>query len=143
MNMAVAALTFVPLLMVSFAHFLWATNNTWPLRNEELLVQTVVGTAGATAMPNRFLIGIMAALVLIAGIVALALGDHTSGGMPLSIIGGLLALVFLARGVLSYTPAWRASHPVEPFATLDRRNYGPLCFWVAAGFAILVVLRVM
>jgi hypothetical protein len=79
----------------------------------------------------------------VAGIIALSLGDPSSGGLGLTALGALLALVFLARGVLSYTPAWRASHPVEPFATLDRRNYGPLCFWVGAGLTILVVLRLI
>ena len=143
MNMLVGALTFVPLLMVAFAHFLWATNNTWPIRNEALLAQTVVGTPGITRMPNRFLTFLVACGVLIAGIIALALADHDSGGFGLTLLGALLAALFLARGLLGYTAGWRARFPTEPFATLDRRNYSPLCLWVGAGFVILDLMRLL
>jgi hypothetical protein len=143
MNMLVASLTFVPLLVVAFAHFLWSIGYTWPIRSEDLLVRTVVGTAGATRMPNRGLMLLAAVAVLAAGIVALALADPVSGGIVLDLAGLVLAAVFAARGVLAYTPAWRAKHPVEPFAALDRRNYAPLCFWVGAGFLILVLMRLL
>jgi hypothetical protein len=143
MSMVIGALTFVPLLMVAIAHFAWSFGNTWPIRSEELLVQTVVGTPGATRMPNRLLILVMAVLVLAAGVIALALADNTSGGLLLTLAGIVLAAIFLGRGVLGYTPAWRARHPVEPFATLDRRNYSPLCLWIGAGFLILVLLRLI
>jgi hypothetical protein len=143
MNMLVGSLTFVPLLMVAMAHFLWAFGSTWPIRNETLLAQTVVGTPGVTRMPNRLLTFAVSVLILAAGIVALSLADHSSGGWGLTALGVVLGLVFLARGVLSYTAGWRARFPTEPFATLDRRNYGPLCFWVGAGFFILVLMRLL
>ncbi len=143
MNMLVASLTFVPLLMLALAHFLWSFGNTWPIRNETLLAQTVVGTPGVSRMPNRFLTFIVSLLALAAGIVALALADHTSGGWWLTLIGALLAIAFIARGVLGYTAGWRARFPTEPFATLDRKNYSPLCFWIGAGFLILVAMRLV
>ena len=143
MNMLVGSLTFVPLLMVALAHFFWALGSTWPIKNETLLAQTVVGTPGVTRMPNRFVTFIVSLLVLAAGIVALALADHTSGGITLTLLGVLLAIVFIARGILGYTPGWRARFPTEPFATLDRKNYSPLCFWIGAGFLILVVMRLV
>jgi hypothetical protein len=143
MNMLVGSLTFVPLLMVALAHFFWALGSTWPIKNETLLAQTVVGTPGVTRMPNRFVTFIVSLLVLAAGIVALALADHTSGGITLTLLGVLLAIVFIARGILGYTTGWRARFPVEPFATLDRRNYSPLCLWIGAGFLILVVMRLV
>jgi hypothetical protein len=143
MNMVVGSLTFVPLLMVAVAHFLWSFGRTWPIRNETLLAQTVVGLPGITRMPNRLLMFAVALLILAAGVVALSLADHTSGGPWLTALGVLLALVFLARGVLGYTPGWRARFPTEPFATLDRKNYSPLCFWIGAGFLILVLMRLL
>ena len=143
MNMLAGALTFVPLLTIAVAHFLWAFGNTWPIRNEQLLVQTVFGAPGAMKMPNRLLTFGIAVLLLIAGIIALSLADHASGGGGLTAIGALLAVVFLGRGVLGYTPQWRARFPVEPFATLDRRNYSPLSLWIGAGFVILVLLRLL
>lgn len=143
MNMVVGSLTFVPLLMVAYAHLLWSIGRTWPIRNETLLAQTVVGTPGITHMPNRLVTFVVSMLILAAGIAALALADHTSGGWWLTLLGALLAAVFVGRGVLGYTPGWRARFPTEPFATLDRKNYSPLCFWIGAGFLILVVMRLL
>ena len=143
MNMVVGSLTFVPLLMVALAHFLWSLGRTWPIRNEVLLAQTVVGTPGITQMPSRLLTFLVSLLLLATGIVALALADHTSGGWWLTALGVLLAIVFIARGVLGYTAGWRERFPTEPFATLDRRNYSPLCLWIGAGFVILVAMRLL
>jgi hypothetical protein len=143
MNMVVGSLTFVPLLMVAVALFLWSIGRTWPIRNEVLLAQTVVGTPGITMMPSRLLMFAMALLLLAAGIVALALADHDSGGAWLTALGLVLAVIFAVRGSLAYTPAWRERFPTEPFATLDRKNYAPLCFWIGAGFLILAVMRLL
>lgn len=143
MNMLVGSLTFVPLLMVAFAHLLWSFGNTWPIRDEALLARTVIGSPGVSKMPNRLLMFAVAVLIFAAGIVALSLADHSSGGWWLTALGVLLAAIFLGRGALSYSAGWRARFPTEPFATLDRKNYGPLCFWIGAGFLILVVMRLL
>jgi hypothetical protein len=143
MNMLVGALTFVPLLTVAFAHLLWSLGNTWPIRNEQLLAQTVVGAPGITRMPNRLLTFVVALAIFAAGIIALSLADHDSGGLPFTLLGVLLALVFIARGGAGYTARWRARFPTEPFASLDRRTYSPLCLWIGAGFVILVVMRLI
>jgi hypothetical protein len=143
MNMVVGSLTFVPLLMVAVAHLLWSLGRTWPIRNETLLAQTVVGLPGITRMPPKVASFAVSVLVLAAGVVALALADHTSGSWWLTALGVVLAAVFIGRGVLGYTPGWRARFPTEPFATLDRKNYSPLCFWIGAGFLILVVMRLV
>ena len=78
MNMLIGSLTFVPLLMVALAHLLWSFGNTWPICNETLLAQTVVGLPGITKMPNRLLTFVVSLVIFAAGIVALALADHTS-----------------------------------------------------------------
>ena len=143
MNMLVGSLTFVPLLMIAFAHLLWSFGATWPIRNAELLAKTVIGSPGITRMPNRLLIFIVAIAILAAGIIALSLADHDSGGLWLSTLGVLLGAIFVGRGVLAYTTGWRRRFPTEPFATLDRRNYAPLCFWIGAGFLLLVLMRLL
>jgi predicted lysophospholipase L1 biosynthesis ABC-type transport system permease subunit len=143
MNMLVGSLTFVPLLMVSVAHFFWSLGVTWPIKTEQLLAQTVVGRPGIKRMPRRISSFIVSVLVLAIGVVALALADHDSGGIWLTLLGAAFAAIFIARGVLTYLPIWREQFPTEPFATLDRKNYGPLCFWIGAGFAILVLMRLI
>ena len=141
MNMIVGSLTFVPLLMLAVALFLWSLGGTWPIRTEALLAQTVIGLPGVTRMPNRLLLFVLSLLMLAAGVAALAAADHDSGGWWLTTIGLGLAALFAARGVLAFTPGWRARFSGEPFATLDRRNFAPLAFWIGAGFLILVILR--
>lgn len=137
--MLIASLVFVLLLAVSLAHLIWAMGRTWPIRDERLLARTVTGFA-ETMPPRVMSLGVAIAL-LVAGICALALADETSGGLLLNVIGMLLALVFLARGVLGYTGWWARMTPIEPFRTLDRRNYSPLCLVLGAGFLLLVVMR--
>jgi peptidoglycan/LPS O-acetylase OafA/YrhL len=143
MSMLVAAIVFVPLLAVAIAHFIWSLGGTWPLRNKELLVKTVYGRPATMKMPPRLLTFAVALLVLGAGIVALALADPEGGGPGLTLIGLLLALLFLARGIAGYTARWRQVFSEEPFATLDRRTYSPLALILGAGYLILVVMRLL
>ena len=142
MNMVVAAIVFVVLLAFAIAHLLWAVGAPWPIRDRELLARTVIGRPGVTRVPWHTAL-VRGALAFAAGIAALSLADHSAGGLGLTLIGVVLAVVFLGRGVLGYTEGWRARFSVEPFATLDRRNYSPLALIVGAGFAILVVMRLI
>ena len=141
MSMLIAALVFIPLLTLSMAHFLWALGGTWPIREEKLLAQTVVGTAGVTHMPPRWVSLGVALLTIGAGILALALADHTSGGTILSILGLPAAAIFLYRGILGYTARWIAKTPEPNFRLNDRRVYSPLCLAIGIGFIVLVILR--
>lgn len=140
MSMLIAALIFVVLLAVALAHFLWSIGSRWPIRDPELLARTVVGKPGVTRVPRLGSL-VLAVLVLAIGIAALSLADHSAGGVPLTLLGVLLAVIFLARGAAGYTARWRAVFSEEPFATLDRRNYSPLCIAIGVGFVILVIMR--
>ena len=140
MTTAAASILFLCLLTVSIAHFLWAIGSKWPIRDPALLAHTVIGAPGVERVP-RLASLIVALLVLAAAAIGSALGDKTSGGLLLTLAGIVLTLVFGIRGVLGYTSWWRARHPVEPFATLDKRIYSPLCLIVAVCFAVLVITR--
>lgn len=142
MIMGIAALVFIPLLAVALAHLIWSLGGSWPIRDKELLARTVTGRPGVTRVP-RLAALVVAVAVLAAGIVALSLADHTAGGLPLTLLGAAIGAVFLARGIAGYTPQWRAHFPIEPFATLDRRQYSPLCLFVGAGFLLLVLTRLI
>jgi hypothetical protein len=141
MSTIIAILVFLPLLTVGLAHLFWALGTTWPIRDEALLAQTVVGRPGITHMPHRLLTALVAVALFAASVVAVGLADKAEGGAARTVLGALLAILFLGRGVLGYTSAWRRRYPAEPFATLDRRNYSPLCLWIGAGFLILVIMR--
>ncbi len=143
MSMLIAAFMFIILLAVSTAHFLWSIGRTWPIRSEKLLAQTVVGFEGIERMPPRLASFAVSLATLAAGIVALALADHDSGGLALSLVGLPLAAVFLARGIIGYTPWWAAKTPEPNFRLNDARVYSPLCLFLGLGFAALVILRLL
>jgi hypothetical protein len=142
MNMIVASIVFVILLAVALAHLLWSFGSRWPIRDPELLAKTVIGRPGVTRVP-RFASFVGAVLVFAAGIVALSLADHDAGEWWLTALGVVLGAIFVGRGALGYTADWQARHPVEPFATMDRKTYSPLCLIVGAGFLILVLMRLL
>ena len=143
MSMVVAALVFVILLTVSMAHLAWSLGWTYPIRNEKLLAQTVVGTPGVQHMPPRWASFGVAVLTLAAGILALSLADHTSGGIPLSLSALPVAAVFLGRGAMGYTQRWARMTPEPNFRLNDRRIYSPLCLVIGAGFVLLFLMRLL
>ncbi|KRA40269.1 hypothetical protein ASD80_12750 [Devosia sp. Root635] len=141
--MLIAAFMFIALLAVATAHFLWSIGRTWPIRGEKLLAQTVVGFKDIERMPPRLASFAVAVATLAAGIIALALADHDSGGLPLSLLGLPLAAIFLARGIIGYTPWWAEKTPEPNFRLNDARVYSPLCLFLGAGFLALVILRLL
>ncbi|MEO8685314.1 MAG: DUF3995 domain-containing protein [Devosia sp.] len=143
MSMLIASLMFVALLAVSFAHFLWSLGRSWPIRDEKLLAQTVVGFEGIERMPPRLASFAVALATLAAALIAAALADHDSGGAGLILLGIPLAAVFLARGIVGYTPWFIAKTPHPNFRLNDRRVYSPLCLALGVGFIVLVVLRLL
>lgn len=142
MSMLIAAFMFIPLLAVSVAHLLWAMGRTWPIRDGKLLAQTVIGAPGIERVP-RLPSLIVAAATLAAGIFALSLADHTSGGAWLSVLGLVCAAVFLVRGFAGYTAKWATMTPDPIFRLNDRRVYSPLCLFLGAGFLVLVIMRLV
>lgn len=141
MNMFIASMMFIALFAVSLAHFLWSMGRTWPIRNEKLLAQTVVGFKDIQRMPPRLASFAVSVATIAAGIYALALADHDSGGLWLNLGGVALAAVFLARGIVGYTAWWANLTPEPNFRLNDRRVYSPLCIALGLGFLALIILR--
>lgn len=141
MSTAIISTLFIVLLALCLAHFAWAMGFTWPIRNEKLLAQTVVGTAGVERMPPRLASFAVAITLAAAIVVAVAMGTPESGGQLLTLAGFGFALLFLARGVVAYTPWWAAQTPEPNFRLNDRRVYGPLCLLIGAGFFALAFMR--
>lgn len=122
------------LLAVAGVHLMWALGIWFPIRDERQLVSTVVGLRGETRMPGPIPCAfVVACLIISAGLPWIADGPIKQAGLTLT------ATVFFIRGILPYRPFWRELTPQQPFATLDRRAYGPLCLIIAAGFAALTI----
>lgn len=143
MSMLIAAFVCIALLAVSLAHFVWAMGFSWPLRDQKLLAQTVVGFTGIEKMPNRLLTLAVAITTFYASMIALAIADPEGGGMALNLVGGLFGAVFVARGVIGYTPQWQAMTAEPIFRLNDRRVYSPICLFIGLGFFTLIVLRLL
>lgn len=141
MSMLLSSFMFIALFAVSIAHLLWSFGRTWPIRDEKLLAQTVVGFPNIQRMPPRPASFAVSVATFTSGVFALSLADHDSGGWWLSLVGVGLGSVFLARGILGYTAWWAKQTPEPNFRLNDRRVYSPLCLFLGVGFLVLVLLR--
>jgi len=134
--MAVSILLIGVLLALSSIHAYWACGGRWPGHNEASLVERVVGrTSGMRAPSPASCVAVAAALATSAGLVVfetLAVAPR-----PFEVLVGIgfwgAGLVFLARGVAGFTPAFRYAEET-PFYRLNRRYYSPLCLLIAAAF---------
>lgn len=127
---------------IALLHLAWAAKIWWPAHDESALARTVAGFRGIDRMPGIFAciavaVALLACLMLTAGM-SFAPGV---ANLPAWIITGASALagfVFLARGIAGFTPFWAKLTPEEPFRSLDRRYYSPLCIALGLGFAALI-----
>lgn len=127
---------------VSALHAYWAWGGLWPGRDEASLSRAVVGARGLETMPPTGLTVTVAILIFIAGLFPLIFVFGPPSGLPASMawIGMVvLAGIFLLRGVLPFTRSFRDRHPQQPFATLDRRLYGPLCLLIGTAYVLVLL----
>lgn len=139
-----AVLMFIGLAAIAGLHVAWGFGMRWPVSDEQDLVALVVGRRGQTWMPTLAQCLLAAAAILAAGLLALLMANIIRLPMPPALVtlaGAGAMLVFLGRGVAAYTTTWRDAFSQEPFATMDRMWYAPLCFLFAAGFALLLAAR--
>jgi len=140
-----AVMVFLLLAAIAGLHAAWGFGMRWPAEDERDLVALVVGATGRTRMPSLAECLAAAAAIFIPGLVALAaaglIAAPVSPGL-LAAVAALVAAVFAARGFAAYLPAWRRRFAQEPFATLDRSWFGPLCLLLALAFAFLATGRI-
>lgn len=140
MMAGIAFAIFVVLTSIAAMHVAWGVGVRWPRSTELELVSTVVGyQRNRMPSPNQCYLAALA--IYIPGIIALMLAGLIDVAIPASFgmfVGIVAASVFAGRGIAGYLPAWRAHFAREPFASLDRRYYSPLCLILAAGFALLL-----
>ena len=133
-----AALTLV-LAVIAALHAYWGFGGVWPGRDAADCARRVGGFRGARTMPSPAPSFAVAAIAVAASIPLIMLGPlGTASSLP-ALAGLAVALVFLARGIAGFTPAWRRLTPEQPFASLDVRFYSPLCLAIGCGFAALAI----
>jgi len=130
-------LSFV-LVQIAFLHVAWAIGLTWPMESEAKLARSVVGTRDIIVMPGA----IPCSLVAVALFAAAAwpfFADTFIRTLGLSAI----AAVFLGRGLATFAGLISQFAPEEPFRSLDRTYYGPLCLALGLGYAILALEAIL
>ena len=140
MTLLALLISFV-LTAIALLHAAWAVGIVWPGKDAESCARTVVGARGITTMPSPLACWIVAATLLAVAALPLILIGRVGTALPdwLSGIGGpIVACVFLTRGILGYLPVWRRKCPEQPFATLDRRFYSPICLALGAGIVLTI-----
>jgi hypothetical protein len=139
--MPLAAILALILAAIAALHAYWGAGGLWPAADERVLAGIVVGDSRMKRMPPPALCILVAAAIATTAVWPLLLVGWKETAEPygfVKAVGYIILAVFLLRGIAGFVPAWRRKHPVEPFASLDRRYYSPLCLLIAAGYAILL-----
>jgi hypothetical protein len=160
---SIALLIFSTLTLIACLHAYWAMGGKWPGRDDETLANIVIGTKGLTKLPKASLTVLVALLIFIAGLIPMlwanAISQTNSIAFPLptvlisilEVMNGLipiwflkiamtgLILIFLGRGVVTYTPWAEQQDLEEPFRSLDKKYYAPLCLTLGIGLMVLLL----
>jgi hypothetical protein len=137
-----ALIAFAVLTAIAVLHAAWGLKIVWPAASERKLIAMAVGQKGRKRMPPPWQCFIVAAAVFLQGVVALIAADWIATPLSRSFVALLTLLCatgFIARGVIGLTAGWRARHPQQPFATLDREYFSPLCLALGAAFVLLTL----
>ena len=133
-------IVFLVLMLIAAIHVYWALGGLWPMATELDLINMVIGAPDMTKMPSPAATLGVAILIFIAALAALAVsGSLTIAPRWLAQIAAAGAgFVFLARGVAGFFFEHIAWTPVEPFATMNRWYYSPLCLVIGASFFLFL-----
>ena len=129
--------------VIAVLHAHWGLGGTWPAASAERLAKTAVGTPGITKMPSPTSCFVVAALL--SGVAAWPLfaAGLLVEAWPrwLTLLAGAgIAAIFVGRGLAGYTAAWRRRFSAEPFASLDRFAYSPLCLVLGTGYIAILIM---
>ena len=133
---AIAFLLSAALFAIALLHAWWGLGGRWPASDEAKLARTVVGD-GRTRMPPPWQCYAVAALLTMVALWPWLILALPSDNVVVA-VGYVITGVFILRALAVASPRWRTHFPAEPFATYDRRLYGPLCFTIGICFAALL-----
>ncbi|MBI1399320.1 DUF3995 domain-containing protein [Hyphomonas sp.] len=124
-------------------YLLWAAGLTFPFANEQALARSIIGRRGITRVPSRLSFLYICVLLLFAALAAFLMGgfsEQVPRAKPYLVpVGLLLTFVFLGRGIVGVLPAFERAAPEQPYLSLNRRIYSPLCALVGIGFLFLTL----
>ena len=135
--MALALILAAALFALAGIHVYWGFGGRWPGHDEASMVEHVVGRTRGMRAPG-LLASVAVAVALAAGGVLVAATLTATPWDPwLKAARWVLFVVFAGRGLAAYVPPVFRYAEGTPFATLNRRAYGPLCLAIALGILVL------
>jgi hypothetical protein len=134
---ALALILAAALFALSGVHLYWAFGGRWPGHDEASMVERVVGRTRGMRAPGLLASAAVALALAAGGALLAATLVSTPWDAPLKAARWLLFAVFAARGLAAYVPPAFRYAEGTPFATLNRRAYGPLCLAIALGILVL------
>lgn len=129
------------LMALAILHAAWGFGSTWPEADSQALARRVAGFKGVKQMPRPAACFFVAAVLAFAALISLTAVGVLPTSYPRWLVLTALsavAAVFTLRGLIAYAPQWRDRTPEEPFASLDRRLYGPLCLIIGGALTVIV-----
>lgn len=138
----VAMLVALLLGAIALVHVYWGFGGVWPGTDEKSCARAIAGFKGIDRMPPASASFAVAMALTVTLFIALDLAGQLALPLPswlVRISGFAAAMVFLARGIAGYTPAWRKLTPEMPFAHNDTRYFSPLCMVIGTALIVLVM----
>lgn len=135
--MALALILAAALFALAGIHLYWGFGGRWPGHDEASMVEHVVGRTRGMRAPGFLASAAVAAALAAGGVLALSSLTQTRWDGALGAARWALFAVFAGRGLASYVPPVFRYAEGTPFATLNRRAYGPLCLAIALGILVL------
>lgn len=126
---------------IAALHAYWGLGGVWPADSAEQLAKTVVGRTNIEKMPTPLACFSVAALLAFLAAWPLFCAGLLREPWPrlyTLLADPLIAGGFFGRGIATYKPGWRYHFSEQPFASLDRRVYAPLCLLLGVGYGALM-----
>jgi hypothetical protein len=126
---------------IAVLHAHWGLGGTWPAASAESLAKAAVGTPEIRQMPGPrscFMVAALLTGVAAWPLFAAHLLPEAWPRWSTLLAGSLIAAAFVGRGLAGYTSAWRRRFSEQPFASLDRLVYSPLCLALGAGYIVIL-----
>lgn len=127
---------------IAVVHALWGMGSSFPAADRDSLALLAIGQRRVPDAAACFVVA--SAVAAMAALPSVVLGwiELPRPFVQLAKLGcWAAAAVFAARGIAGYLPAFDRIFPLEPFHTMNRVAYSPLCLVLAALFVAVARAR--
>lgn len=130
------------LLGIAALHAWWGLGGSFPAADRESLALLVIGQRQVPPPLACFVVALAVAGMALLPAINIGWIGTPSWLRRLAALGCWgAAAIFALRGVAGYLPAFAGRFPLEPFASMNRVAYSPLCLLLALLFVVVARAR--